>query len=105
MVKGLEQQDLAVKSGAWPLFRFDPRKAWEGVNPLSIDSRKPSIKWDQYALNENRFRVLLKTYPDRAEELMERAEHDIEGRWDLYKQMAAMHYTPVDGDGEAEPES
>ncbi|MEJ2759045.1 MAG: 4Fe-4S double cluster binding domain-containing protein, partial [Anaerolineales bacterium] len=105
MVKGLEQQDLAVKSGAWPLFRFDPRKAWEGVNPLSIDSRKPSIKWDQYALNENRFRVLLKTYPDRAEELMERAEHDIEGRWDLYKQMAAMHYTPVNGDGEAEPES
>jgi pyruvate-ferredoxin/flavodoxin oxidoreductase len=94
MQKGLEQQDLAVKSGAWPLFRFDPRLAWEGQNPLKIDSRKPSIGWDQYALNENRFRVLLKTDPQRAEELMDRAEHDIEGRWDLYKQMAEMVYTP-----------
>ncbi|MCB2179997.1 pyruvate:ferredoxin (flavodoxin) oxidoreductase [bacterium] len=102
MLKGLEQQDLAVKSGAWPLFRFDPRKAWEGINPLSIDSRKPTIKWDQYALNENRFRVLLKTYPDRAEELMEKAGNDVDSRWDLYKQMAAMHYTPVEPDIEPE---
>ena len=99
---GLEQQDLAVKSGAWPLFRFDPRKAQVGENPLSIDSRKPSISWDKYALNENRFRVLLKTYPDRAEELMDNAIQDIEGRWDLYKQMAAMHYKPVNGDSEPE---
>ena len=103
MAKGLEQQDLAVKAGAWPLFRFDPRLAWEGKNPLSIDSRKPSIQWDQYALNENRFRVLLKTDPQRAEELMERAEHDIEGRWDLYKQMAEMVYKP--NNGKEEPEN
>ena len=103
MAKGLEQQDLAVKAGAWPLFRFDPRLAWEGKNPLSIDSRKPSIQWDQYALNENRFRVLLKTDPQRAEELMERAEHDIEGRWDLYRQMAEMVYKP--NNGKEEPEN
>lgn len=97
MQKGLEQQDLAVKAGAWPLFRFDPRLAWEGKNPLKIDSRKPSINWDQYALNENRFRVLLKTYPQRAEELMDRAEHDIESRWQLYQQMAEMVYSPKNG--------
>jgi len=103
MAKGLEQQDLAVKAGAWPLFRFDPRLAWEGKNPLSIDSRKPSIQWDQYALNENRFRVLLKTDPERAEDLMERAEADIEGRWDLYRQMAAMVYKP--NNGKEEPDN
>ncbi|HAY85730.1 MAG TPA: pyruvate:ferredoxin (flavodoxin) oxidoreductase, partial [Chloroflexi bacterium] len=101
MQKGLEQQDLAVKAGAWPLFRFDPRLAWEGKNPLKIDSRKPSISWDQYALNENRFRVLLKTDPQRAEELMDRAEHDIEGRWDLYRQMAEMVYLPKNGKEES----
>jgi pyruvate-ferredoxin/flavodoxin oxidoreductase len=103
MAKGLEQQDLAVKAGAWPLFRFDPRLAWEGKNPLSIDSRKPSIQWDQYALNENRFRVLLKTDPERAKDLMERAEADIEGRWDLYRQMAAMVYKP--NNGKEEPDN
>jgi pyruvate-ferredoxin/flavodoxin oxidoreductase len=103
MAKGLEQQDLAVKAGAWPLFRFDPRLAWEGKNPLSIDSRKPSIQWNQYALNENRFRVLLKTDPERAKDLMERAEADIEGRWDLYRQMAAMVYKP--NNGKEEPDN
>jgi pyruvate-ferredoxin/flavodoxin oxidoreductase len=102
MQKGLEQQDLAVKSGAWPLFRFDPRLAWEGQNPLKIDSRKPSITWDQYALNENRFRILLKSHPERAEDLMERAEHDIEGRWELYKQMAEMVYSPTKDQDEPE---
>jgi pyruvate-ferredoxin/flavodoxin oxidoreductase len=100
MAKGLTQQELAVKSGAWPLFRFNPRNVVEGKNPLKIDSRKPSIGWDEYALNENRFKVLLKSHPDRAEELMERAEHDVEGRWDLYKQMAAMIYTPMNRDDE-----
>jgi pyruvate-ferredoxin/flavodoxin oxidoreductase len=102
MSKGLEQQDLAVKSGAWPLFRFNPAMAWEGKNPLKIDSKKPSIPWDQYALNENRFRVLLKTYPARAEELMEHAEQDIKGRWQLYQQMANMVYPPVNGKDEPE---
>jgi pyruvate-ferredoxin/flavodoxin oxidoreductase len=100
MQKGLEQQDLAVKAGAWPLFRFDPRLVLEGKNPLKIDSRKPSISWDQYALNENRFRVLLKTYPQRAEELMDHAVHDIESRWTLYQQMAEMVYSPKNGSEE-----
>ena len=104
MSKGLEQQDLAVKSGAWPLFRFNPALAFEGKNPLTIDSKKPSISWDQYALNENRFRVLLKTHPDRAEILMEHAEQDIEGRWQLYQQMANMVYPPVNGKNEPEEE-
>jgi len=102
MQKGLEQQALAVNSGAWPLFRFDPRKIDDGINPLKIDSRKPKVEWSDYALNENRFRVLLKTYPDRAEDLMDKAVKDIEGRWDLYKQMAEMHYSRANGQEESE---
>jgi pyruvate-ferredoxin/flavodoxin oxidoreductase len=104
MRKGLDQQDLAVKSGAWPLYRFNPQAASEGINPLKIDSRKPSIPWDQYALNENRFRILLKTDPARAEILMDRAENDVERRWELYRQMAAMVYTPQNGSEPVEEE-
>jgi pyruvate-ferredoxin/flavodoxin oxidoreductase len=100
MQKGLQQQDLAVKSGAWPLFRFNPEMADEGKNPLKIDSRKPSVAFSDYALNENRFRVLLKTHPDRAEMLMARAVDDIDDRWELYKQMAAMVYKPDNGEKE-----
>jgi pyruvate-ferredoxin/flavodoxin oxidoreductase len=100
LVNGLEQQKLAVDSGAWPMFRYDPRLVDEGKNPLKIDSKAPKISWDKYALNENRFRILLQTYPDRAEELMEKAVGDLEGRWDLYKQMAAMHYKRANGQDE-----
>jgi pyruvate-ferredoxin/flavodoxin oxidoreductase len=100
LVNGLEQQKLAVDAGAWPLFRFDPRLADEGKNPLKIDSRKPKITWDKYAMNENRFRILLKTYPERAKELADRAVGDLEGRWDIYKQMAEMHYKKKNGESE-----
>jgi pyruvate-ferredoxin/flavodoxin oxidoreductase len=100
LVNGLEQQKLAVDCGAWPLYRYDPRLAEQGQNPLKIDSKAPKISWDKYALNENRFRILLQTYPERAEELMERAVGDLEGRWDLYKQMAEMHYKRRNGKDE-----
>jgi pyruvate-ferredoxin/flavodoxin oxidoreductase len=100
LVKGLEQQQLAVDSGVWPLYRYDPRLTMEGKNPLKIDSKAPKITWDKYALNENRYRILLQTYPERAEELADRAVGDLEGRWDLYKQMAEMHYKKRNGQGE-----
>jgi pyruvate-ferredoxin/flavodoxin oxidoreductase len=101
--KGLEQQKLAVQSGAWPIYRFNPMLAAEGKNPLSIDSREPKVSLEQYAYNETRYRMLLQTDEQRAEELMKRAKGDVKGRWDLYQQMAAMHYDlPVDGDEESQ---
>ncbi len=94
---GLEQQKLAVQSGAWPLYRFNPGLIKEGKNPLSIDSKPPSISFDQYAYNETRYRMLLQKDEQRAEALMKLAQKDIEGRWDLYRQMAAMHYNGENG--------
>jgi pyruvate-ferredoxin/flavodoxin oxidoreductase len=93
--KGLEQQKLAVQSGAWPLYRFNPALIAEGKNPLSIDSREPSISLEQYAYNETRFKQLVQADEQRAETLMTLAKKDVKSRWDLYRQMAAMHY---DGD-------
>ncbi len=90
--KGLEQQKLAVQSGAWPLYRYNPALIAEGKNPLSIDSKEPTIPFEQYAYNETRFRMLLQSDEQRAEQLMQLAQKDVKGRWDLYRQMAAMHY-------------
>ena len=93
---GLEQQKLAVASGAWPLYRFNPSLIDQGKNPLSIDSKEPTIPVSKYAYNESRYRMLLQTDESRAEMLMEKAQKDARSRWDLYRQMAAMHY---DGNG------
>ena len=90
--KGLEQQKLAVQSGAWPLYRYNPALIAEGKNPLSIDSKEPSVPFEQYAYNETRYKQLVQADEARAEMLMKLAKKDIQSRWDLYRQMAAMHY-------------
>jgi pyruvate-ferredoxin/flavodoxin oxidoreductase len=97
LVNGLTQQKLAVQSGFWPLFRYNPDLADEGKNPLIIDSKKPTISFSEYAYNETRYRMLLQSDEKRAEALMKLAEDDVEGRWDLYQQMAAMHFNGKDG--------
>ena len=89
---GLEQQKLAVASGHWPLYRYNPALIHQGQNPLSIDSKEPTVPLSKYAYNESRYRMLLQTDEIRAETLMRQAQNDVKGRWDLYRQMAAMHY-------------
>lgn len=93
MKKSLEHSDLAVKSGLWPLYRYDPRLAEEGKNPLQLDSRAPSIPLTEFAYNETRYRMLLQTNEERAEKLMEKAQEGINERWTLYQQMANLTYS------------
>ena len=92
MKKGLIQQKLAVNSGAWPLFRYNPDLTPQGTNPLQLDSKEPSVTIDEYAYNETRYRMLLQSNEVRAEELMKKARKDSVKRWSLYKQMADMQY-------------
>jgi pyruvate-ferredoxin/flavodoxin oxidoreductase len=92
MRKGLEQQKLAVQSGIWPLYRYNPLLALEGKNPLTIDSKEPSIPLEDYAYNETRYRMLLQSDESRAELLMKQAKDDVQSRLELYRQMAAFHY-------------
>ncbi|MGC8856121.1 MAG: pyruvate:ferredoxin (flavodoxin) oxidoreductase [Anaerolineae bacterium] len=92
MAKGLEQQKLAVQSGYWPMYRYDPRLIEKGQNPLIIDSKEPSIPLTQYAYNETRYKMLTQIDEARAEQLIKEAEHDARSRWMLYQQMANMHY-------------
>jgi len=97
--RGLDQQKLAVESGAWPLYRFNPGLIAQGKDPLSIDSKEPTIPISKYAYNETRYRMLLQSNEERAEMLMKQAESDAVRRWDLYRHMAAMHYiAPTNGD-------
>jgi len=92
MSKGLTQQKMAVQSGIWPLYRYNPALVAEGKNPLKLDSKAPSIPVSEYAYNETRYRMLLQSDETRAEALMKLAQKDVQSRWQLYEQMAAMHY-------------
>ncbi|MDR3576574.1 MAG: pyruvate:ferredoxin (flavodoxin) oxidoreductase [Anaerolineaceae bacterium] len=92
MRKGLDQQRLAVQSGIWPLYRYNPALADEGKNPLVIDSKDPTVPVQEYAYNETRYRMLMQSDEARAEFLMKEARQDVDKRWELYRQMAAIQY-------------
>lgn len=88
MAKGLEQQKLAAESAYWPLYRYDPRLKAEGKNPFQLDSRPPKISFKDYALHENRYRMLRQINPQQAERLFQAAQEAILSRWRDYEQMA-----------------
>jgi pyruvate-ferredoxin/flavodoxin oxidoreductase len=88
MSKGMHQQKLAVDSGHWPLYRFDPRRTDQGKNPLQLDSSDPKIPLRDYIYKEGRYRILLNSDPAAAKTLLERAELAVHDRWQHYKQMA-----------------
>jgi len=89
MVYGLNQQKLAVESGAWPLYRYNPALAAEGKNPLQLDSKAPKIPLKDYVYNESRFFSLAQRDEERAEKLLKLAQEDVNNRWRQYEQMAA----------------
>jgi pyruvate-ferredoxin/flavodoxin oxidoreductase len=86
---GLDQQKKAVLSGYWPLYRYNPDRTGEGLNPMTLDSKAPSLPLDQYMYAEMRFRVLSQSNPAEAERLLHLAEQDVQARWKTYEQMAA----------------
>ena len=88
MSQGLEQQKLAVQSGYWPLYRYNPALHAEGKNPLTLDSKDPTIPLEKFAYNETRYRMLLQSNEARAEELMQAAKQDVQERWNEYKHLA-----------------
>ena len=90
MASAVDNCKRAVNSGYWPLFRFDPRLAEEGKNPLQLDSKAPSIGFEEFANQENRFRVLKKNNPEQADELLAASARDAAKRYDLYKKLAEM---------------
>jgi pyruvate-ferredoxin/flavodoxin oxidoreductase len=88
MRKGLEQQKLAVQSGHWPLYRYNPARAESGENPMTLDSKEPSVSLEKYLYNETRYRMLQQADPTRAAELLHRAEADVRRRWELHRSLA-----------------
>ncbi len=88
MRQGLNQQKLATECGHWPLYRFDPRRAAEGLNPFQLDSHAPTVPLRKYVEGENRFRLLLQQDPDRATGFLQRAQEAVRTRFAEYARLA-----------------
>ncbi len=90
MSSGLNQQKNAVLSGYWPLMRYNPGLRAQGKNPFQLDSKAPSIPFRQYAYNEARYTMLVRSNPLAARELLKMAQDDVERQWRVYSNRAAM---------------
>lgn len=88
MSRGVEEQKKAVACGHWPLYRYNPELEAQGKSPLVIDSKEPTISFEEYAYNENRYRALRSSNPELAADLMKQAEADVKRRWQYLKHMA-----------------
>ncbi|HEB86833.1 MAG TPA: pyruvate:ferredoxin (flavodoxin) oxidoreductase, partial [Gammaproteobacteria bacterium] len=94
LANNLRQQTLAVKSGHWPLLRYDPRRTAQGKNPLRLDYARPSIPYRDFALTEARFSLLQKTNPENAERLLRAAQEDADARFRRHARDAGVDQPP-----------
>jgi pyruvate-ferredoxin/flavodoxin oxidoreductase len=88
MTTAMSDQKVAVDSGHWLLYRYHPERALAGENPLSLDSRAPTRKVQDFLNQQTRFKMLTKTKPEDAKLLWKQAQHDVEMRYRLYEYMA-----------------
>jgi pyruvate-ferredoxin/flavodoxin oxidoreductase len=89
MAESMSHQRLAVHSGHWPLYRYQPGDG-DSVHPFQLDSAAPSVDYADFAGSEPRFSMLRRSDPDRAEQLLERAQADVTARWHHYEQLAGV---------------
>jgi len=92
MTRGNHQQQAAVNSGHWLLYRYDPRLSATGQNPLILDSNRPSIPIKEYAYSETRYKTLTFSNPEEAKRLLQLAQHDIMTRYQFYQQLAGLDF-------------
>jgi pyruvate-ferredoxin/flavodoxin oxidoreductase len=96
---GAKQQRLAVDSGQWLLYRYDPRRADKGENPLQLDSTAAKTKLQDYLLSENRFKMLTKSKPEDAKKFFAQAQTDADRRWAYYQYLAGRDLKSGNGAG------
>lgn len=95
MAKMMEEEKIAVQTGYWNLFRFDPRRTVAGQNPLVVDSKSPSMSYEEFLMGESRYINLEKLNKERATELFTQAAKDAQVRYESLLQRAALEIPSV----------
>ncbi len=93
MKYGAQQQKLAVETGGWPLFRYNPELMKEGKNPMILDAKEPTKKVSEYMENETRFKMVQKMNPTLAQKYMEEAQEIVNRHWKFYQHLSKLNYS------------
>ncbi len=88
MRQGIDQQNLAVKTGYWPLFRYNPSK--EKGQRFTIDSKEPSVTLDNFLYHENRFTIVKNSSPEKAQEVLDAAKAAVQSRWEKIEALKTL---------------
>jgi len=88
--QALQRQEMAVRSGHWPLFRYDPRRVAEGKSPLQLDSKRPDVPYEEFMRAETRFSALWRKHPEAADRFLQVAKEEVEERYQHYEQIASL---------------
>lgn len=89
MSSAMHHQKSLVDAGRWLLYRHDPRRVAQGQNPLVLDSHGPKVPINPSLYAENRFKMLTRSQPETAQQLLQEAQQDVNTRWLLYQYLAA----------------
>jgi pyruvate-ferredoxin/flavodoxin oxidoreductase len=100
MAFGMAQQKLAVDSGVWPLYRFDPRRTVKGEPPMHLDYGPPRARVADYMRNESRFRVVERSDPARFRQFLKQATEEAQKRYAVYQQLAEITVPQVEAKDE-----
>jgi len=95
MTTAMSDQKVAVESGQWLLYRYNPERRQSGENPLILDSRTPTRKVEEFLLQQTRFKMLSKTKPEDAKRLWKEAQHDADVRFQFYEYFAQRKTEPA----------
>ena len=98
---GINQQKLAVDSGVWPLYHYDPRLLARGKPPLQIDSPSQKANVRDYLRNETRFSMIEKMNPERFRMLSEASVRNTAERLALYSRLASFAFPEPEAPAEA----
>lgn len=90
MGKSQAQEKKAVEAGYWHLYRYNPLLAEEGKNPFILDSKEPKADFKEFLMSEVRYSSLMKSFPDIADQLFDKAAKEARERYETYKQLAEM---------------
>ncbi len=90
---GLSQleEKKAVECGYWHLYRYDPRLKQDGKNPFTLDSKEPNGDFQQFLMGQNRYASLKLSFPEKAQELYDKATQDAQERYSGYRRLADQH--------------
>ncbi len=94
LTQGMDHQKLAVDTGYWPLYRFDPRRVAKGENPLVLDSAAPKTELTALTRSENRYAQIARRNPELVERYETAAQAGVNERYQTYKKLAEKWPAP-----------